>query len=207
MSKFEICQLAVGGLDDNYAYLIRADNGDTAVVDPSGRVELITAALDKLRPLTPVAILLTHGHHDHTSGVKALQREFAAPVCAHPDCTFRPERPLADHERIPFGDGFIECLYSPGHSNDSVIYRLSDDSAVFTGDTLFIDCCGYCIAATMYQTMREVIFPLADSNVVYSGHNYGREPSALLGVEKRRNPFLAAALKPLPEFQEQLKQL
>ena len=207
MSGFEVLQLAVGGLDDNYSYLVHAANGDTVAVDPCGKVELVIAALTRLPSVNPVAILLTHGHHDHTSGIKDLKAVFDAPVCAHPACNFRPEHQLTDHRRIPFGDGFIECLHSPGHSNDSVIYRLSDDSAVFTGDTLFIDCCGYCVAETMYRTMREVIFPLADTNEVYSGHNYGRKPHGPLGVEKQRNPFLAAALGPLPAFKEQLKQL
>jgi len=209
MNSFTVKQLAVGGFDDNFSYLIYAPaNGDTAIVDPCGDVNVILNALHALpAPGDPIAILLTHGHHDHTSGITELKKHFSAPVIAHPECQCKPDHALADHQKLPFGDGFIEALYAPGHSRDGMIYRLSDDSAIFTGDTLFIDCCGYCVAEVMYQTMRNVIWPLVDSNIVFSGHDYGQEPFAPLGVEKHRNPFLAAAQLPLPKFKTQLKKL
>jgi len=208
MSEFTVFQLAVGGFDDNFSYVAYAPaTGDAVVVDPCGDTAQIAAALEPLKPLRPQYILLTHGHHDHTSGVAEVRKFFAAPVLAHPECTFAPDRKLNDRERLPFGNGWLESRYAPGHSRDGMIYRLSDDSAIFTGDTLFIDCCGYCVAEVMYRTMREVLWPLADTNIVYSGHNYGQEPWATLGVEKRRNPFLSACQRPLAEFKMQLKQL
>ncbi len=193
MSDFIVKQLAVGGFDDNFSYIIHSGaNGDTAVVDPCGDVEIIRKGLQELGKYQVKYILLTHGHHDHTSNVEEIKSDTSAPVAGHEKCTYPLDLKLSDRQQLPFGNGFIECLYSPGHTRDGVLYRLSDDSALFTGDTLFIDWCGYCTPTTMYQTMREVIFPLADSNIVYSGHNYGREPFGSLGVEKRRNPYLAA---------------
>jgi hypothetical protein len=57
----------------------------------------------------------------------------------------------------------------------------------------------------MFNTMRQVIFSLADSNEIYSGHDYGRCPHAPLGVEKIKNPYLSA--KTFEKFQEELKRL
>jgi hypothetical protein len=50
-----------------------------------------------------------------------------------------------------------------------------------------------------------VIFPLADSNEVYSGHDYGRCPHAPLGEEKIKNPYLSA--KTFGKFCEEIKKL
>lgn len=189
--SFIVKQLRVGGFDDNFSYLINCPaTGATAIVDPCGDVTKLQIAVNELKICQPKYILLTHGHHDHTAGVNQVKCFFDVPVLAHPDCSFRGIEPLNDHQQLLFGNGSIEALYAPGHTRDGIIYRLNDDSAIFTGDTLFIDWCGYCDATTMFKTMREVIMPLADSNIVYSGHNYGQEPFATLGREKSRNRYL-----------------
>ena len=199
-------QLSVGGFDSNFSYLvIDRTSGDAFVVDPCGDVNVIKSALEQFREISPRYILLTHGHGDHTSGVCELRRFFNAPTAGHKECSFKTDISLEDREVLDFGDIYIETIYSPGHTSDSVIYRMGDDSALFTGDTLFIDYCGYCTPETMYRTMRDIIFPLADSNEVYPGHDYGRAPHAPLGEEKRVNPYLASDT--FESFKEILKDL
>jgi len=199
-------QLAVGGLDSNLSYLIHDEkSGDAALVDPSGDIRLIKDAVAKLPRAHPRYILLTHGHHDHCSGVAEARGFFNAHVAAHPACPFRHDIDLTDRQQLPFGGIYIECLHAPGHSVDSVVYRLSDDSAIFTGDTLFIDWCGYCDPHTMFHTMREILYPLAGSNEVYPGHDYGRCPHAALEREKKENPYLYTTA--YDQFCEELKKL
>lgn len=201
-----IIQIPVGGFDSNFSYLLYdEESGDAAIVDPCGSTDLIKGKVTTFKSLSPKYILLTHGHGDHVSGVDQARAFFKAPVVAHPACHFRHDISVSDGQKLVFGEISIECLYTPGHTKDSVSYHLTDDSAIFTGDTLFIDCCGYCEAAAMFNTMSKVIFPLADSNEVYSGHDYGRCPHAPLGEEKIKNPYLSA--KTFEKFQEQLKNL
>ncbi len=191
---FKVFQLSTGGFDSNFSYfVVEEGSGGSFLVDPCGDVSAIKKSVQCFRGITPCYILLTHGHTDHTEGVAAAKSFFDAPVAAHPACRNRHDIALLNSQRLPLGESFVECLYAPGHSDDSVVYRLGDDSALFTGDTLFIDCCGYCDPGKMFGTMRDVIFPLADSNEVYPGHDYGRRPHAPLGDEKRLNPYLSTA--------------
>jgi len=204
MVKIE--QIPVGGFDSNFSYLLYdVKSGDSAIVDPCGNTALIKEKIMSAGKLFPKYILLTHGHGDHVSGVDSVKSFFKAPVVAHPKCPFKHDLGVSDRQKLDFGDIYIECLYSPGHTKDSIVYHLTDDSAIFTGDTLFIDCCGYCDPVTMFNTMRQVISPLADSNEVYSGHDYGRCPHAPLGEEKIKNPYLYA--KTFESFSEEIKKL
>lgn len=199
-------QIAVGGFDDNFSYLFYEETGgDAAVVDPCGNVGIIRETLEEVSNLNPKYILLTHGHGDHTSGVSEVRKFFPAPVVGHTDCSFQTDIQVEDGEKLDFCNTYIECIHTPGHTRDSMVYHLGDDSAVFSGDTLFIDWCGYCDARTMFDTMRNKIFPLADSNEVYSGHNYGHVPHAPLGEEKKTNPYLS--LTDFAEFKKALKNL
>jgi len=196
-------QIFVDGFDSNFSYLLYdTDTFEAAIVDPCGDVELIYEECQKLPKLKPKYILITHGHDDHISGLEDVLKFFKAKVAAHPKSTLKHDIGATDKKKLKLGNSFIECLYAPGHTKDSVIYHICDETAIFTGDTLFIGCCGYCESETMFKTLKEVIFPLPDSNIIYSGHNYGRVPFAKLGEEKIKNPCLS--VKTLDEFKKLL---
>ena len=105
---FEVTQLAVGGLDDNFSYFICASNGDAAVVDPCGDTSKIIAEIRRHPDARPKYILITHGHRDHISGLADVLNVFPAPVAAHPECRVHSDIRLADHLHLPFGDSYIE---------------------------------------------------------------------------------------------------
>jgi glyoxylase-like metal-dependent hydrolase (beta-lactamase superfamily II) len=79
------------------------------------------------------AILVTHGHPDHTDGVPETARRTGAPVlCASPrvaDTVLRPG-PLT------LAGLRIEVLATPGHSSDSLSFHLPDERSMVTGDTV-----------------------------------------------------------------------
>lgn len=201
---FRVQQMQVGGFDHNFSYLITTPGGEAALVDPTGDVAMIRRALEAVPGVLPRYILLTHSHHDHTAGIPAAKKFFSAPVLAHPLAGYPNQKSLQDRERLPLGEGFVEVIFTPGHSSDSVCFRLSDDSGLFTGDTLFVGCCGYCEAESMFHTMQ-LLKTLPGSNVIYSGHDYGETPTATLAEEMMQNPFLSATT--VAQFKERLKEL
>ena len=166
MMAFQVQQLNVGGYDHNFSYLVVADNGDAALVDPTGDCEKIRRAVEAAGPLTPRYILLTHGHQDHSECLGEVCSFFPAGIASHPNHPLAGRIKLHDGMRLPFGGGWIEAIAMPGHTRDSIAFRLSDDSALFTGDTLFVDCIGFCRSKDMFDTITKKLLPLPDGLVV-----------------------------------------
>lgn len=207
--SLEFLQIPVGGFDHNFSYGVRdPETSQTALVDPCGSAEGIRRALCASFPgFIPRYILLTHGHKDHFDALEEVKTFFKAPVAAHPLCKALPSfLPLEDGIRLPLGKSFLRVIHTPGHTPDSLCF-LAEDSpkALVSGDTLFVDCCGYCDGKTMFHTLREKIFPLPDETLLYSGHDYGPVPVDTLGNQKRSNPYLAA--ENIQDFLSALKDL
>ena len=166
---------------------------------------MIRRAVEAAGSITPRYILLTHGHLDHTQAVGEALGFFPAEVIAHPNHPLAGRTRLRDGQLLPFGETAVEAIFTPGHTRDSVCYRFADDSAVFTGDVLFVGCIGFCRSKEMYNSLMKKILPLADSLVVYSGHDYGPVPFRTLGEEKKLNPYLNC--HSLEEFKAELQHL
>ena len=94
-------------------------------------------------------------------------------------------------ERLPLGGQAIEVLHTPGHTPGSACYRWG--GALFTGDTLFVDYCGFAAdEKALYHSLQAVLRALPDELVIYPGHDYGATPTETLGREKLKNPYLQA---------------
>lgn len=204
---FQVSQIPVGGFDSNFSYLICSGNG-AAVIDPCGDVSKIRDAWEDLRnkngKLKPSAILITHAHPDHISGVEELLAFFPAPVCASPHSKMTDVRLIPDGGQVPIGSGSVKCIVTPGHSRDSVCWMTSDGRSLFTGDTLFIGCCGFGVPKILFSSLAH-LKTLDPDLIVYSGHDYGEIPFDTLGHQMKVNRWLAASS--LSEFRERMREL
>jgi glyoxylase-like metal-dependent hydrolase (beta-lactamase superfamily II) len=130
-------------LDGTNTWLI-AEPGSSSVVvvdpgpDDEGHLRRVHAAAEAGERRV-AAILLTHGHPDHSAGAARFAGLTGAPVrAADPAHRLGPGGPegLADGDVVTAAGCELRVVASPGHSADSVCLLLPADGALFTGDTV-----------------------------------------------------------------------
>lgn len=196
-------------------YLVACEHtGEAILIDPGDEVfDLLEAA--RRERLRVTAILLTHAHLDHVTGVAAAKTECNVPVWLHPgdrvlyenvveqgrmfglaveapppvDAFYEPNVPFR------FGRYVVDILATPGHCPGGVCLAIgAADSAareLFVGDTLFAGSIGRTDLPggdldTLLRSIRTVLFRFPDDTLVHSGHG----PDTTIGAERRLNPFL-----------------
>jgi hydroxyacylglutathione hydrolase len=201
-------QIAVGGFDKNFAYIIH-DGEFAAVVDPSGNVEKIFSVIGG-KTLTPVSIFVTHSHFDHIDGIDAFREEYPVPVYMHKNAKGRVSvheditHLLKNGDFIDVGKVSVEVFYTPGHTDDAVCYYIKKEGCLISGDTLFVEGCGRVgneeDAEILYESLQR-LKKLPDNTKVYPGHDYGSKPHSTIAHEKKNNRFFIA--NDFDEFKEE----
>ncbi len=186
-------------------YLLRDDEtGMGAIIDPGGDGASIRSAVTQMG-MTPVAILLTHGHYDHTGAVPDLLREYPdLPVYLHPlDAAMMsdvanlvpdigPTTAYGEGDQVHVGGLTVQVYHTPGHTPGSVTLEVGD--TLFTGDTLFQGSCGRtdlaggCTEDILASLKR--LASLEGDRKVLPGH----EGSSTLEAERRGNYYMLHAL-------------
>ncbi|GGY51253.1 Zn-dependent hydrolase glyoxalase II family protein [Parvularcula lutaonensis] len=193
--------------------IIRAANGDAAVIDPGGEVDRIEEAA-KAMDATIKKIWLTHGHLDHASGAMELKRRTGAPIeGAHEEEVFWlsqiaeqskrfgignegenvvPDRWLDDGDTVEIGGVVFDVYFTPGHTPGHVIFHQKDARLAFVGDVLFKGSIGRTDFprgdhATLIRSITEKLWPLGNDTRFVPGHG----PLSTFGEERRSNAFVA----------------
>lgn len=178
-----------------YTYLLADTSaGKAALIDPvAEQIERDLALVGELG-LTLDLVLDTHVHADHVTAAGALRARTGARTAASARGAPCVDVPLDGGARIEFGGITLEVLATPGHTDDSLCYRVGDN--LFTGDTLLIRGCGRADfqngdARALYRSVTQTLFSLPEATVVWPGHDYNGRTSSTIGEEKRHNPRLA----------------
>lgn len=205
----KITRITGGPVQTNCYVLTDGETGLTAVVDPGFESWELDGAVLAAGTENVRAILLTHAHFDHITGVAKLRGLTGARVClsaqeltfvTDPSLNaagfffegdvppFRVDDPLGDGDEIELGSLRIRTLHTPGHTVGSCCFLVGD--ALFAGDTLMKLSCGRTDLPTgSYRQILDSLQKLAKlpgDYHVYPGHG----PESTLSYERKNNSFL-----------------
>ena len=144
--------IPVGQLETNCYVVTNEATLECVVIDPGDESNAILDYIED-NHLKCRAVMLTHGHFDHTGAVNAVAQETGATVymnhrddarensSAHLRFTL-PEngKSYDDGDVIEAASMRFEVMATPGHTPGGVTLKCGD--ALFTGDTLFKGSCG-----------------------------------------------------------------
>ena len=202
-------QIYTGCLAQGSYYI--ESNGEVAIIDPLREVEGYIERTIKNKANIRY-IFETHFHADFVSGHVTLAEKTGAKIVFGPNAQTKFDSHVAtDGEVFQLGDITITAIHTPGHTMESTTYLLKDkhgkDTAIFTGDTLFLGDVGRPdlaqkssmtqedLASTLYDSLRNKIMPLANDIIVYPAHgagsacgkNLSKETVGTLGDQKQHN--------------------
>jgi glyoxylase-like metal-dependent hydrolase (beta-lactamase superfamily II) len=196
-----------------------ADGEQCLIVDPGIGVGPQLDELIAEHRLHPVAVLLTHGHFDHTFSVLPVCQARDVPAYIHPrdrgqladpwsgisvpagtplfgSLTFaEPDdvRELTDDELLSIAGIDVGVRHAPGHSAGSVVFDLvaPDEPVLLSGDVLFAGSIGRTDlpGASMAEMERSLRDVILPMDDATVVH-CGHGPSTTIGRERATNPFL-----------------
>lgn len=179
------------------------------IVDPGDDAEKIYNAVEQL-DVTPVAVLLTHGHFDHILAVNEVASKYNIYIYASDaekqlleddnlnlsasyrrNCTVKKYVALKDKEKINLAGFEITPILTPGHTAGSTSYYIDDEKILFSGDMLFQESVGRTDFPTgsdrdIINSLNNKLMKLDDSVKVYPGHG----PDTTIGYERQCNPYV-----------------
>ncbi|WEA00294.1 rhodanese-like domain-containing protein [Mucilaginibacter sp. SJ] len=155
-----------------------------------------------------VGVIETHPHADFVSSHLEIHETTGAVIyCSKLTGATYPHETFDDGDVIRLNDIKLKAINTPGHSPDSICILLIDEegreTAVFTGDTLFVGDVGRPdlrenvgnitakkeeLARQMFQSTRQKLMTLPKNVVVYPAHG----PGSLCG--KNMSPDLESTI-------------
>ena len=197
----KITQVTAGSIGTNCYIIYNEATKSAVVIDPSDEAVLAEARIEALG-LDVKAVLLTHGHFDHSGEAGKLADKLGVPIWMHPADKALPSwlthglpqtRDLADGETLDFDGLRFTVIHTPGHTPGSVCFRCGD--SLFAGDTLFAGSCGRTdlpggSSKDMAASLRRLAAMEGDCTV-YPGHG----ETSTLSAEREGNPYVQMAME------------
>ena len=168
--------VVTGYLDEN-CYILSKDN-NCLVVDPGDDYNKIKEAIGDKKVL---GVLITHSHADHIGVLRNFLSKRGIKIF---------KRSNLEEKEYTIGDFKFKCIYTPGHSKDSVTFYFEEENFMIIGDFIFKESLGRTDLpggsdTDMKESLKKILtYP--EETILYPGHN----ESTTLAYEKDNNPFL-----------------
>ena len=171
----EVITVVTGALEENCYILIK--NNTCLVIDPGDDYLKIK---EKIGDNKILGVLITHSHFDHIGALRHFLIKKSVKI-------FKKSNTLEKEYTI--GDFNFKCIYTPGHSSDSITFYFEEINSMFVGDFIFKGNIGRCDLPTgSISEMNKSIEKIKkyDDNIkIYNGHG----ESTTLKAEKESNPY------------------
>ena len=178
-----------------YTYIVASGKGREAlIIDPVIEHTYIYTDLLNDLDLRLVKVIDTHIHADHISAMAELkERTNCQTVMGEHSKSEVVNLKVKDNDKIIIDGIYLEALYTPGHTDDSYCFLMSD--RIFTGDTLLINGTGRTdfqngSASEAYDSLFNKVLKLPEETLVYPAHDYKGNQFSTIGNEKKNNPRL-----------------
>ena len=180
----KLIQKAVGPWPMNTYIVICEETQTSAIIDPGAEADTIIGLTEGTKVQ---AILLTHGHGDHTMALDEVKEWTDAPVYLHPKEAAHFELScdisIQDDQLIQIGNLNLKVIHTPGHTPGQCCFDLGD-GRIIVGDTIFVGGPGRTWSPQDFnvtmKTMQQIVFKWPDDTEFFSGHG----PNGKIGDER-----------------------
>ncbi|MHC4636450.1 MAG: MBL fold metallo-hydrolase [Planctomycetota bacterium] len=204
--------LVLGAFETN-CYIARKSetDKDCLIIDTGLQSEKLIAYLIE-EQLHPIAVIFTHGHADHITGLELLRENFTgiksyihkldSEMFTDPSAnlsmlagihfsTDDADVILEEGDVIKSAGIELEVIHTPGHTPGGICLYSKSENILFSGDTLFAESVGRTDfpggdMKKLIAGIKKKLIILPEEVVVYPGHG----PETTIENEKKYNPFL-----------------
>ncbi|APE32176.1 hydroxyacylglutathione hydrolase [Halomonas aestuarii] len=165
----------IPAFSDNYIWLLRQDTSqEVCVVDPGDATPVIEWL--EREGLSLGCVLITHHHHDHTGGLRELNKRYSPRVIGpdNPDIEGIDER-VSDGDEVRVMGRLFEVFNLPGHTLDHIgFFTAGIPPLLFCGDVLFSGGCGRLFEGSPEQMHASLsrLEALPEETLVFAAHEY-----------------------------------
>jgi len=175
-------------------YLIGGENGGDAILVDPGVMDVNLLNYIEKYDYYIKSILVTHNHTNHIHGIQTLLKIYDAEILSsNSEIMDKACRVVHDGEIISVAGMDIEIFSVPGHSSDSVAYKI--DKLIFSGDALTAGLIGETVSAygkkQLINMIGQKILSQREDCIILPGHG---PPSTVL-AEKHFNIGLGKSEK------------